>query len=306
MMKPKKTPSPASGRGSTIRRVAVGLMTACLLGAAHAGGYDVRDDTGQTTHFDTPPMRVISLLPSLTETVCALNACDRLVGVDRYSNWPAAVQKLPQLGGGLDPSIEAVVALKPDVVLMAVSSRASLRLRGLGLKVVALEPKTLSAMRRVTETVGQVLQVPGAQALLRQIDADVQAVAASLPAGVRGQRVYFEVTPAPHAAGRGTFIDELMGALGLVNIIDPALGPYPKINPELVVRADPDLIMISQGGVADVARRPGWAHLRALRGGQVCPFNPAQRDILIRAGPRMAEAARLMADCAAHRLANTR
>jgi iron complex transport system substrate-binding protein len=132
----------------------------------------------------------------------------------------------------------------------------------------------------------------------------VAEAAASLPPGARGQSVYYEITPTPHAAGRGSFIDELLQALGLVNIIPAALGPFPKINPELVVRADPDLIMISQQGAAELARRPGWAWLRALRLGQVCEFNAAQRDILVRPGPRMPEAARLMADCAAHRLAS--
>ena len=134
------------------------------------------------------------------------------------------------------------------------------------------------------------------------IDDGVAAAAAALPVAARGQRVYYEITPAPHAAGQGSFIHELLLALGLVNVIDdPALGPFPRLNPELVVRADPDLIMVSQGGAADMARRPGWAGLRALREGRVCEFNAAQRDILVRPGPRMPEAARLMADCAARR-----
>ena len=132
--------------------------------------------------------------------------------------------------------------------------------------------------------------------------AGVQAAAQSVPAAARGQRVYYEVDAAPHAAGRGTFIDELLTTLGLVNIIDASLGPYPKINPELVVRADPDLIMVSQQGAAQLARRPGWAQLRALRQGHVCAFDAEQRDILVRPGPRIPEAALLMADCAAHRM----
>jgi len=66
------------------------------------------------------------------------------------------------------------------------------------------------------------------------------------------------------------------------------------------VRLDPDLIMVSQEGAAELARRPGWAKLRALRQGRVCEFNAAERDILVRPGPRMPEAARLMADCASH------
>lgn len=277
-------------------RAGVGACLALLL-VAGAHAWEIVDDAGQRTAFDAAPTRIVSLLPSLTETVCALGACDRLVGVDRYSNWPAAVRALPVLGGGLDPNVEAVVALKPDVVLIGTSSRASVRLRALGLKVVALEPKTRAAMRHTTELLGELLQVGGAGALLRQIDAGVQTAASSVPEAARGERVYYEITPAPHAAGRGTFIDDLMRALGLVNIIDERLGPYPRINPELVVRLDPDLIIVSQQSAADLSRRPGWGALRALRRGQVCEFNAQERDILVRPGPRMPEAARLLADC---------
>lgn len=273
-----------------------------LLGAAARAAGEIVDDAGQRTRLDAAPARVVSLLPSLTETVCALGACERLVGVDRYSNWPASVQKLPQLGGGLDPNIEAVVAARPDVVLIGTSSRAAARLRALGLKVVALEPRTRADQRRVTRLLGRLLRVDGADALVQRIDDGVAAAAAALPGAARGRRVYYEVDAAPHAAGRGTFIDELLQALGLVNIIDAGLGPYPRINPELVVRADPDLVMVSQQGAAELARRPGWARLRALRGGHVCEFDAAQRDILVRPGPRMPEAARLMADCAARSL----
>ena len=263
---------------------------------------ELRDDAGQPLRLDAAPRRIVSLLPSLTETVCALGACERLVGVDRYSNWPASVQTLPQVGGGLDPNIEAVVALKPDLVLIGTSSRAALRLRALGLNVLALEPRTRAELRRVTQRLGTALRLDGADALARRIDDGVAAAAAALPVAARGQRVYYEITPAPHAAGQGSFIHELLLALGLVNVIDdPALGPFPRLNPELVVRADPDLIMVSQGGAADMARRPGWAGLRALREVRVCEFNAAQRDILVRPGPRMPEAARLMADCAARR-----
>ncbi|HMN56925.1 MAG TPA: helical backbone metal receptor, partial [Ottowia sp.] len=97
-------------------RAGLGALLLAAFCAAHA--YEIHDDAGQTTHFDAPPARIVSLLPSLTETVCALGACARLVGVDRYANWPPPVQRLPKLGGGLDPGVEAVVALRPDVVLM--------------------------------------------------------------------------------------------------------------------------------------------------------------------------------------------
>ncbi|MFV0681194.1 ABC transporter substrate-binding protein [Ottowia sp.] len=276
-------------------------LTALFSLAAH--GYEVQDDTGHATRFDAPPQRIVSLLPSLTETICALNACARLVGVDRYSNWPQAVARLPQLGGGLDPSVEAVVALKPDVVVMSVSSRAGVRLRALGLRVVQLEPHTSADARRIVRTLGQLLQVDGADALLRRIGEGIRAAAQALPASARGTRVYFEVAPTPHAAGHGSFIGETMQALGLVNVIGPDLGPFPRINPELVVRAAPQLIMASQRSLNDMARRPGWAALAALRDGHVCAFDARQRDVLVRPGPRMDEAARLMARCVAERMA---
>lgn len=275
----------------------------CLAWPAHALEVD-RD--GQPLRLDAAPMRIVSLLPSLTETVCALDACERLVGVDRYSNWPASVRALPQVGGGLDPNIEAVMALRPDLVLIGESSRAAMRLRALGLPVLALEPRTLAGLREVTERLGELLQVPGAPALLARIDAGLAAAAASVPPAARGQRVYYEVTPAPFAAGAGSFVDELLELLGLHNIIDdPALGPFPRINPELVVRADPDLIIVSQGGADAMRRRPGWARLRALQDGHVCQFDAAQRDILVRPGPRMPLAAQMMADCAAGRWTGT-
>jgi iron complex transport system substrate-binding protein len=275
------------------------VLCLCCTGWARAA-YDITDDSGYSTRFETAPARVISLLPSLTETLCALGACDRLVGVDRYSDWPPQVRALPQLGGGLDPSIEAVVALRPDVVFMGVSSRASARLRDLGLKVVTLEPHTLAGMRRVIRRLAATLQVHGATALIAKIDAGIAAAARLVPADVRGERVYFEVSPAPYAAGRDSFVGELLHEIGLTNIIGAGLGPFPKINPELVVRANPDLIMVSGESAAELARRPGWSHIRALQDGAVCVFNAAQRNILVRPGPRTPEAAQLMAECAAH------
>ncbi|MBK6868048.1 MAG: ABC transporter substrate-binding protein [Burkholderiales bacterium] len=269
------------------------LLTVGVVAHAH----DVTDDRGVVVRFSAPPQRVVSLLPSLTETVCAIGACARLIGVDRYSNFPPEVQKLPQVGGGLDPNIEAIVALKPDVVLMATSSRAAERLRALGVKVVALEPKTAADVRRVIGKLGQLLAVPDAERVAREIEAGVAAAAQSLPPTRRGQRVYFEASPGPHAAGPQSFIGEMLHALGLANVIGPELGPFPKINPELVVRADPDIIMAGERSGSEIARRPGWPRLRAVRGQHVCLFNAQEVDILVRPGPRMPEAARLMAHC---------
>ncbi|MDO8450568.1 MAG: helical backbone metal receptor [Rhodoferax sp.] len=276
--------------------VALTVFTA-VTGAGVAHALQVTDERGVTVTFAQPPQRIVSLLPSLTETVCALGQCQRLVGVDRYSDFPLSVRSLPQVGGGLDPNIEAIVALKPDVVLMATSSRVGDRLQSLGIKVVALEPMSHADVKRVLQTLGQLLEVPDAQQVWRVIDAGVLAAAQSLPASVKQTRVYFEVNSAPYAAGAASFIGETLTRLGARNIVPGHLGPFPKLNPEFVVRANPDVIMVGDRNYAGMDGRPGWSGMRAIRERRVCVFSAAQSDALVRPGPRMAEGARIMAQC---------
>lgn len=264
-------------------------------GFVHA--LQLTDDRGASITLPRAPQRIVSLLPSLTETVCELGRCQNLVGVDRYSNFPASVQKLPQVGGGLDPNIEMIVALKPDVVLLATSSRAGERLQALGLKVVALEPRSHADVQRVMLKLGQLLEVPDAARIWRAIDAGVSAAAQSLPAHVRGTRVYFEVNQGPYAASESSFIGETLARLGVKNIVPARLGPFPKLNPEYIVRANPDLIMVGQRSADGLQARPGWQGIRALREQRICIFPTEEANVLVRPGPRMAEGARLMARC---------
>ena len=278
------------------------LSVLLWLWAAQAQALTIVDDRGVAVELARPPQRIVSLLPSLTEMVCELHACDRLVGVDSYSNWPPAVQKLPHLGGLEDANIEVIVSLRPDVVLLSASSRALARLEGLGLKVVALEPKTLADVQRVLGQVGRVLQAPDAPALWARIDEGVNAAARSLPAALRGTTVYFEADGGPYAASESSFIGEMLARLGATNVVPGALGPFPKLNPEFVIRADPQVIMISDRHAQALPDRPGWGRIRAIRDGRVCVFTAAQGDVLVRPGPRMAEAARLMAQCLQGRL----
>jgi iron complex transport system substrate-binding protein len=283
--------------GWPVWALALGLVG--WLGAAWAQPITVTDDRGRTVVLPAAPQRVVSILPSLTETVCELQQCQRLVGVDRYSNWPAAIQALPRVGGGIDPNVEAIVALRPDVVLAAVSSRGSERLEALGLKVVALEPKTHADMRRVMGTVARVLGLPAedAERLWRHIDAAVSAAAQSLPPNVRRTKVYFEVNRAPYAAGASSFIGETLARLGAQNIVPAELGPFPKLNPEFVVRANPDVIMVGARNAPGMTERPGWERIRAVRERRVCVFDNDDADTIIRPGPRLGEGARLLADC---------
>lgn len=259
------------------------------------------DDRGRPVNLPKSPQRIVSILPSLTEIVCQLDQCHRLVGVDRYSTWPVSIAKLPRVGGGLDPNIEAIVALRPDLVLAGTSSRTAERLVSLGIPVLALEPKTHADVQRVLGKIGQALEVPDAQKIWRQIDAGVSAAAQSLPPSVRQVRVYFEVNRGPYGAGEGSFIGETLARLGAKNILPASLGPFPKLNPEYIVRANPDVIMIGERNAEGLMQRPGWQNIRAVREGRVCIFPVAESDVLVRPGPRMADGARLMARCLAEK-----
>ena len=274
------------------------LFGVLAMGTAHA--LQVTDDRGVTITLAQSPQRIISLLPSLTESVCAMDQCQRLVGVDRYSNYPEMVQRLPRLGGGMDPNIEAIVALKPDVVLVSIAGRATSRLESLGIKVVALETKTQSDVQRVLKTLGALLAVPdaqGADRLWRVIDSGVSAAAQSLSPKAKNTRVYFEVSRGPYAAGESSFMGEILKRLGVQNVVPAALGPYPKLNPEFVVRANPDVIMIGNRSMQAMVPYPGWNSIKAVREQRICVFNSADSDVVVRPGPRMAEAARIMAKC---------
>lgn len=258
----------------------------------------VRDDRGTEHRLAAPPQRIVSMLPSLTETAWVLGIGSRLVGVDRYSNWPADIAGLPHLGGLDDAQIEAIAALKPDLILASTSSRAMERLEVLGFTVVRLKSDSHADMRRSLDLVARLLGTPDEgrrvwARLMREID----AAAARVPPALRGQRVYFEIGGGPYAAGAMSFVGETLTRLGMANIVPPDLGPFPKLNPEYVVRAKPDIVMGEQRDLAALTQRPGWDALVAVRDQRLCGFESAPYEMLVRPSPRMGEAAGLLADC---------
>ena len=274
------------------------LWLALCLHVVAWGEVSVRDDRGVTVSLTGPPQRIVSLLPSFTESVCALGACARLVGIDRFSNWPADVRKLPRLGGLDDAQIERIVALRPDVVLAAPSARVIDRLEALGVKVLVLDSKSHADVQRTLQALAGLLGTPDAAAALwARIEREIGDAAARVPPPLRGKRVYFEVDAAPYAAGTSSFIGQTLSRLGLANAVPAELGPFPRLNPEFVVRAQPDIVIAPERGLADMPKRPGWAALRALQAGQTCGFASDRYEVLIRPGPRMGEAAQLLADC---------
>ncbi len=286
--------------GVIMKRVLLVIFALLLMcSAAKAADVSVMDDRGKVQVFSQSPKRIVSVLPSLTESVCALEACSRLVGVDRYSNFPASVKMLPQVGGGLDLNIEAIVRLKPDVVLAATSSRAGERLEQLGIKVLMFEPSSHEQVRSSLQQLDALLGTQMAQSLWSQVEQDFMQAANFLPLSARGAKVYFEVDRTPYAAGEASFIGQTLSKLGLRNIVSKSLGAFPKINPEFVVQQQPDVIILSERHAAELPKRPGWKQLKALQIKAVCELNAADGDLVVRSGPRLGEGAKVLAQCIA-------
>jgi iron complex transport system substrate-binding protein len=303
----RRGPRPARERalfawpvGAALRRLLVGGWIMVGVSAAAANPVVVRDDRGVEHRFDAPPQRVVTLLPSLTEAVCAIGACGRLVGTDRYSNWPTSVVALPKLGGLDDAVIERIVGLRPEVVLAASSTRAQARLESLGLKVLRFDSDSHEQVRSTLERLGRLFgATPAAQAAWKSVEADMALAADQVPLALRGRKVYFEADATPYAAGEASFVGQTLQRLHLRNIAPAALGAFPHLSPEFVVQAQPQVILAARRNATQMKARPGWQQLPALQGGQVCALDEATYELLIRPGPRMGEAAKAMAACLA-------
>ncbi len=270
-----------------------------------AAPVSVVDDRGVILVFDKPPQRIVSLLPSLTESVCALGKCGALVGVDRFSNWPKSIQDLPKLGGMGDVNIERIVQLKPDVVLLEKASPVIARLNSLGIKTFALDIKSMGDEERALQKLDAILGTAESRRVWNQIQQQVMRANKQLSLLEKNIRVYVEVNPAPFAAGRASFIGEILSRLDLINIIPDSLGPFPKINPEFVVQAKPDVILFTEPSPAEIKRRPGWSSIPAVVRNRICTFTADQNDVLVRPGPRMGEAALMISQCIQEKMSSS-
>jgi iron complex transport system substrate-binding protein len=289
---------PPRGRvclGAALRQTFACLWLLCALSAQ---AVTLTDDLGRRVTLAQPPQRIVALGPAIVEGLCALQACERLVGVDRFSNFPPQVKKLPQLGGLGETSVEQVLSLKPDLVLLTPAHRLHDRLQQLGVPVLALDAQTLPEVRRLLQQLARVLgESARADALWAQIDAELAQAAQGVDPRWRGVSVYFEVDPSPYAAGEASFVGALLARLGLRNVVPAPLGTFPKLNPEFVLRAAPQLVMAGRRDAPLLAQRPGWAALPALKAQRVCALSAEGNEVVGRPGPRVAEALRVLRDC---------
>lgn len=277
------------------------LALAGLAGGPPAGwAGEVTDMLGRRVRIPDHATRIVSLAPSITETVFVLGDGDRLVGVTDFCDYPPEAARKPRVGGISTPSFEAILSLRPDLIIATSESNYAEhveRLVSLGLPVYVVQPVDFETVLESIDRIGRVLgRDAAARARVAAMRRDADAIARAV-AGSPRPRVLYVVWPNPLIApGRGTLITELIQRAGGESVTGAEPLPYPRLSLETVVERRPDRIIVGrhgQGTVEDLLR--GWERLgsvSAVREGRVFGVDG---DLVHRPGPRMIEALRALA-----------
>jgi iron complex transport system substrate-binding protein len=256
------------------------------------------DDAGRQVTITAAPARIVSLAPSNTEIVCALDACDDLVGVTDFDDYPVQVADVTDVVVGAVVDVEKVVAADPELILAAGNGLTSTtvidQLTDLGYPVLSLYPHDLAGVYDDISLVGEAIDAQGvAGELVTSLQARANAVASAV-AGAERPRTFYEVAVfegSIYTAGKDSFLAALISRAGGEPITgDPA---STAIQLEDLIAADPELILLGDAAydptitAASVATRPGWGDMTAVRDGHVVVVPD---DVVItRPGPRIVD-----------------
>ncbi|HIQ70973.1 MAG TPA: ABC transporter substrate-binding protein [Candidatus Onthenecus intestinigallinarum] len=283
-----------------MRKTLALLLTALmLLSAGCAQAASLMDMYGREVVLDASATRIVALAPSDCEILCALGAEDLLVGRGAYCDYPESILDVPVVETGENTNLEQIIALQPQVVLMADMAQTAEQVQALedaGIRVVLSDANDIEGVYTAIRMIGQLTGLEGeAEALVADMQATFDGIVAQ--SEETGKTVYFEVSPLEYGlwtAGANTFMDELASLCGLTNAFADVEG-WAAISEEQVLERDPDYIVTismyyGEGPtpVEEIMGRPGWEHLKAVENGDV--FNADSNEIS-RPGPRLKDAA---------------
>lgn len=271
---------PACGSGRDARRQE---------GASHVAFVD---DFGDTTRLARPATRIVSLNPATTELLFAVGAGPRLVGRTHWDLYPDSARLVPDLGNGIQPNVEAVLAARPDLVLLYAgeSNRAAAAaFRRAGIPTIALRVDRIAdfhrTMRLLSIVIGDSTRVRSVEDSVTRTLERVRRATASLPRPT----IVWPVWEQPLlVVGSSSFLAELLTIAGGRNAFDSLAGPSPQVTMEDVVRRDPDIVLTGPVGVRHLTTDPAWRRLRAVRQARVFVVDTA---LTLRPGARLGEAA---------------
>ncbi len=249
---------------------------------------------GTTLSLPGPPRRIVSLVPSATELIFALGSEDRLVGVTDFCDWPPAARAKPSVGGMVNPSLEAIVALKPDVVLATDDGNRREtfdQLQRLGIPVFQVAANSVAQMLDVTARLGDLTDrrdavEPLAARMRQSIDAVARAVAG------RGRpRVLYVLWPDPLIVpGRGAIVTELVRLAGGDSVTADEPLDYPRFSIEAAVARGPEVIVLARHGAGSgPIARDQWDRLASLPAVKAGRIHAVDGNLLHRYGPRIVD-----------------
>lgn len=258
-----------------------------------------RGDRAEAPHraATTAPQRIISLGPSGTEILASLGVVDRMVGRSQWDLWPDTVKSIPAIGDAIRPSVERIVALRPDLVVLYAAAdnvTATETLRAAGVDVVSLRFDTIDEYFRALDSLGTRVGAREradsiTQSLRRQLDEVRQRAS-----GTTRPRVFIPVWEQPlMTVGAGSFMTELVAIAGGENIYGDQPRPSLTVSFEDVVRRDPDVVLTGPKSAARLRESREWQGLRAVREGRVLAFDTT---LVSQPSSRLGEAARSLAD----------
>ena len=285
-----------------IRRFGIFVVLLSLLVSAVAGCQPkfqpgtYTDDMGREVSINEVPQRIVSHVPSITETLFALGLGERVVGVSDFCDYPDEAGSKPSVGNYFNPSIENIVALDPDLVLTDGHSENIRQLDSLGITYLVIDPKDIDGIFRDIELLGKVTGIEGrAEKLIEDMKEDISRVTGRVEGAPRVSVFYvFDATDLnnPWTAGPGSFVDSLITMAGGENIAAQAVSAWTQFSIEQIVTSDPEIIIIDAShGTAVIAstklrEHPAWREITAVKEDRIYLVDG---DLVNRSGPRIVQ-----------------
>lgn len=245
---------------------------------------------GRAVRLPGKVVRAISLAPSVTETIFAAGAGDRLVGVTTYCNYPEAAKSVEKVGDTQTPNIERIIALKPQVVFVSTASQLEAFAETLERQNVSVYVTNAADLRGVLRNIRAFGTIFGTEQIAEAAATDIERRTVAVEGRIRGAlrpRVFVQISEEPlFTVGSGSFLTEIVRIAGGESVTKDVATAYPKLSKETAFAMRPDVILLSD---SDDNKRPNpvFASSPAVRTGRVYRINA---DIISRPGPRLIEA----------------
>lgn len=274
------------------------IFVLSFLGNCRAG--EICDEIGRKLTINNTPLRIVSLAPGITEILYALNLQDKIAGVTSFCNWPREAGQKPKIGGFINPSIEKIISLQPDLILAtADGNRKNIveQLERLGLTVYVTNPEDTKGMLTSIIHIGEITgSGKNARTLVDGLQKRLNSVAAKI-SGKRKPRIFFQIGLDPViTAGHGTLINEVIGLAGGINIAASDTARYPRYSAEGIMAGAPDIILFAPM-VHDrefIAVKNFWRNFKEIPAVKNDRIYPIETDLISRASPRIIDAVERM------------